>query len=378
MAVWMLEALEPAYDVTILTWDVPDFRALDRRFGTTLAERRLPVRTPRPAAKWLIERIPDDSSLQTANYLLRCAKKQRSEFAAVVVSSSMEADVGQPAIQYLHYPYLGVKRHLFQTPGDAPLGERVRALRAGRLRPWMVISGYSFERMRANLTLTNSDWTRERIREAFDMDSHVVYPPAERPRVDIPWDERHDAFITIGWMEEIKRQDWIIETLALVHREVPDIRLHICGPKLSSAYAHRVERLAEEHRSWVRIHYDLPSDELLDLASHQRYGIHGMIGEHFGIAPATLVRCGCIPFVHDSGGQVEIVHRDPRLCYGTREEAAAKILAVMRNREAQQSLAAELKAGSDRFSAETFMRQIRDEVAAFIRQRDAETPGRRR
>jgi len=67
-----------------------------------------------------------------------------------------------------------------------------------------------------------------------------------------------------------------------------------------------LESLAAE-RPWVGLLHDLDRTEMArEVASH-RFGIHTMENEHFGIAPAEFQRAGCIPFVHRSGGPVEIV-----------------------------------------------------------------------
>jgi hypothetical protein len=79
-----------------------------------------------------------------------------------------------------------------------------------------------------------------------------------------------------------------------------------------------------------------------------------------------MARAGCIPFVHASGGQVEIVDDDPRLCYATAEDAAAKILAVLRDRGMQDELRSTVRARSERFAPEAFVAGFLDRVAKFL------------
>lgn len=380
VAAWILQALTPVYDVTVLTWTPPDFAALDRRFGTSLATSSFTVRTPGAMPRWLVERIPDASRLQRVSYLLRSVKRHCGGFAAVIACCSTEVDFGRPGIQYIHYPYLGARREQLSIAGDAPMLQKIRGLLTGRLRPWMILSGYSFERMRANLTLTNSRWTRDEIRRVLAIDSEVVYPPVVSQGRPIPWEEREDGFVAVGTLEDAKRQDWIIETLAQVRRHAPGIRLHICGSKSSSCdssrisggYAERVEALAKAHGPWIEFHYDLSHADLARLVGRQRYGIHGTLDEHFGMAPAEMAASGCIPFVHASGGQVEIVDCDPRLCYTGQEDAVVRILAVLHNRALQEELRTAVQQRSTRFSTEVFMRAMEAQVDQFIAGRDRE------
>jgi glycosyltransferase involved in cell wall biosynthesis len=86
-----------------------------------------------------------------------------------------------------------------------------------------------------------------------------------------------------------------------------------------------------------------------------------MLEEHFGMAPAELVRAGCLVWVHDGGGQVEIVD-DPRLVYGSVEDAVAKIVATLRDPHEIATLRKHLAARGARFSAERFMREVRTAV----------------
>src|SRR5208337_4149249 len=58
VAGWMLEALVSAYEVTTLTWEPPEYAALDRKFGTSLAGRALETLIPSAVERWLVERIP--------------------------------------------------------------------------------------------------------------------------------------------------------------------------------------------------------------------------------------------------------------------------------------------------------------------------------
>jgi len=144
------------------------------------------------------------------------------------------------------------------------------------------------------------------------------------------------------------------------------MELHICGSVPNADYLKRLEERAQAHGPWVRIHRDLSRRDLTALLSKSRYGIHACIEEHFGIAPAEMARAGCIPFVHASGGQVEIVDSDPRLCYTTAEDAASKILAVLRDRRLQDELRTAVHRRSERFTPEAFVSGFLDRVAKFL------------
>jgi glycosyltransferase involved in cell wall biosynthesis len=109
------------------------------------------------------------------------------------------------------------------------------------------------------------------------------------------------------------------------------------------------------------------SQLLAELAQH-RYGIHPMEEEHFGIAPAELQRAGCIPFVRNSGGPVEIAGGDRRLTYDGVDEAAEKIARVIQDPALERELVSQVSERRDWFSTERFCESVREIAAQFVRE----------
>jgi glycosyltransferase involved in cell wall biosynthesis len=107
----------------------------------------------------------------------------------------------------------------------------------------------------------------------------------------------------------------------------------------------------------------IPREHLVDLLTTHRYGIHGMEYEHFGIAVAEFLAAGMIPFVPNSGGQVEIVDRHDAVTYDSVDEVVAKADQVLSSPEQQWSIRSELPDVERRFGPERFKRQIQSVVA---------------
>ena len=120
--------------------------------------------------------------------------------------------------------------------------------------------------------------------------------------------------------------------------------------------------LVDANSSWVTLHEDLSRQDLSRLSGQIRYGIHAQIDEHFGIAPAEILLGGGIPFVHASGGQVEISGHNARLCFTTQEDAVEKITAVMRDECAQEAVLESLAPRKRLFTTERFVEGIREVV----------------
>ena len=101
------------------------------------------------------------------------------------------------------------------------------------------------------------------------------------------------------------------------------------------------------------------------MLSGHRYGIHAREKEPFGIAVAEMVKAGCITFVPNDGGQVEIVDH-AALTYSSVEEASKKILTVLDSAELQCSLREHLSRAEKRFSVEAFTSGLVDATAEFL------------
>lgn len=356
VAAWMLEALKGEYDVTLLSWRPVDLNAVNRLFGTRLRNGEITVRTvPGPLRRVVDGLLDDEWRFYGYCILMRwCRWLRRPD--DILMSASNETDFGAPGVQYVHFPY----QCRNWTSQRAPWFMRL----ASRVRPWRLISGFSFPAMADNTTLVNSSWTAARVREAYGIECQTVYPPVWGPFVDTPWPSREAGFVSIGRLSEEKRFEVVINVLKMVRTQFPEVHLHIVGfsDAYTKEYCNRLRRTVRENAAWVSLEENLDRQQLHDIVGRHRYGIHGMPNEHFGIAVAEMVAAGCVVFVPDSGGQVEIVGPDPRLRYRGDVEARDRILDVLANPGTQTALRQLLAARKDLFTAERFMAHIRDVV----------------
>src|SRR5262249_20162782 len=125
-----------------------------------------------------------------------------------------------------------------------------------RCRPWRIISGLSFEGVKNNFTLVNSDWTGDVVRRLYGIDTLTIYPPAVGEFSDVAWEERKNRFICIGRFVPHKRLEMVINILAEVRAQGHDLGLQLIGLVWNDApgraYYRKIMKRAREH-NWVSV-----------------------------------------------------------------------------------------------------------------------------
>jgi glycosyltransferase involved in cell wall biosynthesis len=361
VASWMLQALVAEHDVTVLTWRALDLDEVNHFYGTSID--RSSVRAMQVAAplRWMVEAVPTPMSLMRSALLTRAARPVASAFDLTVTANN-EAEFGRPNVQYVHYPAYLRPRPLVDLRWYHHPGIMLD------FYYWLAdrLSRTSRARILASRTLVNSNWTGSRFAFLHGGASETLYPPIATEFPDVPWEAREEGFLCIGRIAPEKWVDRVIDIVAAVRRMRPGVLLHLIGSPGERPYYRRVMARVRE-QDWIRVHEHIGRDDLVRLIATQRYGVHAMVDEHFGMGPAEMVSAGCLVWVHDSGGQVEIVGGDPRFLYTTVDEAVRKILAIMEDPGAQRA-AREALAGRGRlFSVERFQGRVREIVREMLR-----------
>jgi glycosyltransferase involved in cell wall biosynthesis len=374
VAAWMLQALVQEHDVSVLTWADVDTDSINRFCGTSLDPSDFTVLMPPKLVGRAVDAAsglrPHPYDIQSWCLLMRLARRMQDRFD-VILSANNEADLGPKGIVYVHYPYLHSVLRKGSVEGRS--GVDRLAARLARLRPWWLVSGFSVERMRRQVLLVNSDWTGRVVRALYGVDPVTVHPPCLDDFPHVPWDDREDGFVTIGRFCPGKRFDRLVEILDRVRTRRPSVHLHLIGVKArepeAEMYYRSLRRLVAENVSWITLHEDISRAELASVVARHRYGIHGMEEEHYGISVAEMVQGQCIVFTPRGGGQTEVTGGDARLTFSTVDEAAAKILRVIEDREEQEALRAHLRLRREHLDAARFVREILD----IVRRRAAPT-----
>lgn len=361
VAAWVLQALAPVHRVTVLSWRPVEIDPINRFFGTHLAPGDFD--TIAVPAHWrsLFDRLPLPATLIKLSLLMRYTRRVSGDFD-VLFGVYNETDYGRRGIQYIHYP-------TYLRPRPA-VDLRWYHWRSGLSLYYGVadaIAGFSLDRLKRNVTLVNSNWTGEHVTRFLGVPTQTLYPPVVDPAPGLPWDERSNAFLTIGRISSEKEYERVMRILARVRERHPGLTLTIVGTRDRYARRYLDQLLAQAAAlgPWIQFREDISRDEVRALMASHKYGIHGMREEHFGMAPAELARAGAIVWVPRGGGQMEVVGGEPALMYDSEDEAAEKILTVMADAAEQARLRDALAATSAQFSTAHFVRRVRAIVDDF-------------
>lgn len=374
VAAWTIQALCDSTELTLLTKRKFDCDELNRFFGTTLRPGDFQIHYEPPMFERIATLMPFQADLlRTALFARACKWLAARQPFDVIIGTNNEFDFGTKGIQYVHFPWnvgpRATKRH---SPWNAwprdPDAKRWYHFASGVTLYWRIcyrIGGISRERIRRNVTLANSEFIRGLIREAYQIDSIVLHPPVPGRFPDVPWELREGSFVALGRQSPEKNWPQAVEILRQVRASGHPVRLTLIGSPDHPETERKLAQLAREHSDWFTVHTNLPREQMARIIARHRYGIHPMVREHFGIAVAELQRAGCIPFVHRSGGPMEIVGFDDRLMFENPSEAASKISRVLESEDLQRELAGQANARAERLTSETFMREIRRQVEEF-------------
>ena len=171
VAAWIIEALKTDYAVTALTFSPVHLPTINRFYGTSLTAGRLDHRARLSDA---LGHLPPATpaarpvALQSALSCLPAApaRVRRSD------QHQQRSRLRRKGIQYIHFPSAYQPRPMVDLRWyHLPILVRLYRATCEKL------GRFDFERMKQNVTLTNSDWTGGKVRERHAIGSRTFYPP---------------------------------------------------------------------------------------------------------------------------------------------------------------------------------------------------------
>ena len=361
LTAWTIQALRNEYEISLLTYYKPFVSDFNKIYGTNLLPKDIKVINP-PLSHFL--KIIPGLGMLKYHFLIRFFKNQKEKYD-IIFGTYKEIDFGSRGIQYIHFP------ELYENDKDLSLLAhyyyKYSSLRLWYRKICYAISGFDEKMMKSNISLTNSDWTKKKIKEIMDVDAQVVYPPVFDDFAGVEWSKKENGFVCIGRICPEKRTKLVIKIIGLVRAMGFNVHLHIIGPIGDKQYYNDIKRFQKDNK-WIFLDGMVERKVLSSMISQHKYGIHGRKDEHFGISVVEMIKGGCVAFIPDNGGQVEIIN-DPRLTYNNEEDAAKKIRDVLKNEDLQRSLQDHLAKRAGIFSIDKFTASIKEITKEFLEEK---------
>jgi len=247
-------------------------------------------------------------------------------------------NIGRKKVAYVHYP-----EYLVHLEGAKPWSKGF-----WKLYYAPVLWYWHRQIKKIDLFLCNSEYTKMAIKEKWNKEADVVYPPVDVEKIKPSTKE--EFVVSIGRIVKEKNYEILIEAAKLM----PEVKFLIVGRKQDEAYYEKLKRIKPDN---VTLLTDLSYKDLFSLLSRAKVYLHTMIGEHFGISIVEAMAAGCIPIVHNSGGTKEAIG-NLGYVYNNIEECRNKISEAF-HRDIDPSRIAQ---HAKRFSAENFRKEIKEKL----------------
>jgi glycosyltransferase involved in cell wall biosynthesis len=246
------------------------------------------------------------------------------------------------AITYCHFP--STKYHIesenieYLKTDLGMTNQAVSKLQFSRRKECFDILKYGYWNLMRNSTvITNSEFSRRAIVNAFGMNNiYILSPP-----IDIETfrnvasmsngdDERNDIVLVISRIAPHKKIENAIKLAKILKDNKIGKGMKIVGNLYDyffdyySALKHMVLDLGLT--DYITFEINASLDKLLSIIRESRVYFHPMVGDHFGMAVVEAMAAGLIPVVPNEGGPTEFVPREYQ--FNTIEQAAEIITYV--------------------------------------------------
>ena len=349
--------LKEQYDVTLITGHPIAISELNSFYSTSLRDNEISVCVvPLPHYLGVLNRF---AALRWYR-VLRYSKKNSSNYDLMFSSFGL-MDFGKKGIQYLLDPNFNERLLKMLNPSPRKWKRwfyKDTVFRKFYLNLADKMKNYSVEGMKKNVTLVDSNWTGALAQSIFGLETITVYPPVLAKYPYVPWGEREDGFICMGRIVPEKQIERTIEIIGKLRLVFPKIHLHIMGKIGDRAYGNYLKALISENKRWLFLEGDVGWEQKTELLSKHKYGIHGKENEPFGIVIAEMASAGCLVWVPNSGGQIEIVNHQ-LLTYANADEAVNKISRVIQDIDLQDKIRTHLSKQSKIFTVTKYQSDIR-------------------
>jgi glycosyltransferase involved in cell wall biosynthesis len=155
--------------------------------------------------------------------------------------------------------------------------------------------------------LSNSEWTKDKIKKQWNCNCDILYPPCDINKIKINHKKKKNWVVTLSRFSFFKHLHVALE----IAKKLPELEFHFIGiartPK-NKLYLNQLKKNATKN---CFFHVNVSQKEKNEILKKGKYGLHltgykmpldkYMLQEHFGIVIAEMMSYGCIIQHYNAG-----------------------------------------------------------------------------
>lgn len=211
--------------------------------------------------------------------------------------------------------------------------------------------------MKNTLVLTNSEYTRKAISNAFNIDAKILYPPVDVEtfqEIALKSNQRDGMVLVISRIAPDKQIENAIEVARIMRSRGIGKIMTIAGNLhyYDHQYYQQMKNMIADYdlSDYVSLQTNISFSRLIQLMQLAKVYFHPRIDEHFGISIVEAMASGLVPVVSNIGGHTEFV--PPKYHFHTLGHAADLIALAF---EATNSERRAISSSTNKFSNENYV-----------------------
>lgn len=211
--------------------------------------------------------------------------------------------------------------------------------------------------MKNTLLLTNSEYTRKAISNAFNIEAKILYPPVDVEtfqEIALKSNQRDGMVLVISRIAPDKQIENAIEVARIMRSRGIGKIMTIAGNLhyYDHQYYQQMKNMIADYdlSDYVSLQTNISFSRLIQLMQLAKVYFHPRIDEHFGISIVEAMASGLVPVVSNIGGHTEFV--PPKYHFHTLGHAADLIALAF---EATNSERRAISSSTNKFSNENYV-----------------------
>jgi glycosyltransferase involved in cell wall biosynthesis len=274
--------------------------------------------------------IPQDLQIILFNALL---KRIGTNYQILIDSSNSQIFLPEKKVilSYVHFPREKRLSGSFSSGSQPYL--KVPFLSLHRFFTGFVNILYQWnKRIPNHKIICNSIFTRQSLLDIYpeltNENIQVIYPPVDISLYENNEQKKENTVVSLGRFSPDKRQLEQIKIAQLL----PNLTFYLIGFVNNKKYFEKCRDFIKTNSvTNVMLYPNASLDDMINMLKSSKYFLHFLVDEPFGVTAVQAIAAGCLPLVHDSGGQRETVpNADLRF---SRLEEIPQIISKLENKK---------------------------------------------